>query len=71
MKRFVISFIAAVFLFGAAACQQMRESPIQEAERLLQWSTDTLEGFARQRERWDFGEQIRNSRALLIFPAMN
>ena len=70
MKRFVISFIAVVFLFGAAACQQMRESPIQEAERLLQWSTDTLEGFSRQRERWDFGEQIRNSRAILIFPAI-
>ena len=70
MKRLVISFIVVFFLFGVASCQQMRESPIQGADRLLQWSTDTIEGFTRKQERWDFGSQVGDARALLIFPAV-
>ena len=70
MKRLVISFILVFFLFGVTSCQQMRESPIQGADRLIQWSTDTIESFTRQQERWDFGDQIRDARALLIFPAI-
>lgn len=69
-KRLVFSVVFLLLLFGLTACQQMRESPIQGVDRLLQWSTDTLENFVRQPERWDFGNQISSSRAILIFPAV-
>jgi lipid-binding SYLF domain-containing protein len=65
-----VSVVFLLFLFGVTACQQMRESPIQGVDRLLQWSTDTLENFVRQPERWDFARKISGSRAIIIFPAV-
>jgi SH3 domain-containing YSC84-like protein 1 len=61
-----------VFVFGLAllsACQEMREEPPQTAARLIEWSADTVENFARLPQLKDFAGHIPSARGLLIVPS--
>jgi len=60
------------FAFGLAlvsACQEMRETPEQATARLLDWSADTVENFARLPQLKDFAGHIPAARGLLIVPS--
>ncbi len=70
MKRIAVLFIVLVGAFGLSACQEMRETPAQGTLRLLDWSADTLDNFARKPELRDFVRHIPTARAVMILPAM-
>ncbi len=70
MNRFVFFIVCVFVVFGTGACQQMRETPAQGVDRLLEWSTDTLQNFARKPELKDFASHIPDARALMILPAI-
>jgi len=70
MKRLAVLFVGLLAVFGASACQQMRETPTEGVDRLLEWSTDTVENFARKPELKDFASHIPKARAVLILPAI-
>lgn len=70
MNRMAVFVVAVVAVFGMTACQQMRETPAQGVDRLLDWSTDTVENFARKPELKDFTGHISDARALMILPAI-
>ena len=70
MKLLSIITLAIFVLCGTTSCQRMAESPVQKAGRVLQWSTDTLESFASKQDHWDFVNQIKDARALMILPAI-
>ncbi|NQV84159.1 MAG: lipid-binding SYLF domain-containing protein [Rhodospirillales bacterium] len=70
MKRLAVVIVAAFAAFGMSACQQMNESPVEGTERLLEWSADTVENFARKPELKDFARYIPDARAVMILPAI-
>jgi lipid-binding SYLF domain-containing protein len=70
MKRIAVLIVAVGVLFGTSACQQLRETPVEGVDRLLDWSADTLENFAAKRELKDFARHIPDARAVLILPAI-
>ncbi|MBT3307075.1 MAG: lipid-binding SYLF domain-containing protein [Alphaproteobacteria bacterium] len=70
MKRFATVIVAVVAVFAMSACQQMRETPAEGTERLLEWSADTVENFARKPELKNFATYIRGARAVMILPAI-
>ena len=70
MKRMAVLIVALFTVFGASACQQMRETPSEGADRLLDWSADTVENFAAKPELKDFASYIPGAHAVLILPAI-
>ncbi len=70
VKRFWIIFVLALGVFGLSGCQEMRETPAQGADRLIDWSADTLQNFARLSEFKSFVKHIPTARAVLILPAI-
>jgi lipid-binding SYLF domain-containing protein len=70
MNRFVVLVVCVFALFGTTACQQMRETPAEGVDRLLEWSSDTLENFARKPELRDFAHHVPKARAVMILPAI-
>ena len=70
MKRMAVLIVALFAVFGASACQQMRETPAEGADRLLAWSADTVENFAAKPELKDFASHIPGAHAVLILPAI-
>jgi lipid-binding SYLF domain-containing protein len=70
MNRFVVLVVCVFALFGTTACQQMRETPAEGVDRLLEWSSDTLENFARKPELRDFARHVPKARAVMILPAI-
>jgi len=74
MKRFRVLFVFAIGVlggvFGLSGCQEMRETPAQGADRLIDWSADTLQNFARLPELKTFVTHIPTARAVLILPAI-
>jgi lipid-binding SYLF domain-containing protein len=48
----------------------MRETPAEGVDRLLEWSSDTLENFARKPELRDFARHVPKARAVMILPAI-
>lgn len=69
MKKLALLLVVVAGLAGLAACQEFREEPPQTAERLLGWSADTVENFARLPQLKDFAGHIPSARALLIVPS--
>ena len=74
MKRFFAVLILAMGMlggvFGLSGCQEMRETPAQGADRLVDWSEDTLRNFARLPELKSFVKHIPTARAVMILPAI-
>ena len=70
MNRVVHLIVCVFIVFGGAACQQMRETPAEGANRLLEWSTDTVQNFAVKPELKSFTSHIHDARALMILPAI-
>ncbi len=70
MNRMAAFVVAGLAVIGTTACQQMRETPAEGVDRLLEWSTDTVQNFARKPELRDFARQIPNARAVMILPAI-
>ena len=64
----LIVFLAAVF--GLAACQEIRETPAEGTDRLLGWSTITVENFSRLPQLKDFVKFLPEAHAVLILPAV-
>jgi len=69
MRRQALMLAAACGLAVVAACQEMREEPPQTAARLIEWSADTVENFARLPQLKDFASHIPSARGLLIVPS--
>jgi len=67
--RKLAMLVAVVALFGLPACQEMREEPPQTADRLVEWSADTIDNFARLPQLKDFAGYIPGARGLLIVPS--
>jgi lipid-binding SYLF domain-containing protein len=65
-----MAFLAAA---GAAlalpACQEINETPAQTTARLVDWSADTVENFARLPQLKEFSRYIPSAKALLILPS--
>jgi len=70
MKRWITTTAALVLLAVLPACQEMRETPAEAAPRLVEWSADTIEDFARLPELKDFARHIPGARAVLVLPAI-
>ena len=70
MKRIAVVFVVLMSALGLSACQEMRETPAQGTQRLLNWSADTLNNFARKPEYKDFVRHIPTARAVMILPAI-
>ena len=70
MKRMAFLVVVLVSAFGLIACQEMRETPAEGADRLIVWSADTLQNFARLPELKDFVTHIPTARAVMILPAI-
>ncbi len=64
----LIVFLAGVF--GLAACQEIRETPAEGTDRLLDWSAITVENFSRLPELKDFAKFLPDAHAVLILPAV-
>ena len=64
----LIVFLAGVF--GLAACQELRETPAEGTDRLLGWSTITVENFSRLPQLKDFVKFLPEAHAVLILPAV-
>lgn len=61
--------VAALVAVGVGGCQELRETPAQGTERLIEWSADTVENFARLPQLKDFAGHIPKARGLLIVPS--
>ncbi len=64
----LIVFLAGVF--GLAACQEFRETPAEGTDRLIGWSTITVENFSRLPELKEFVKFLPDAHAVLILPAV-
>ena len=64
----LIVFLAGVF--GLAACQELRETPAEGTDRLLGWSTITVENFSRLPQLRDFVKFLPDAHAVIILPAV-
>ena len=64
----LIVFLAGVF--GLAACQEFRETPAEGTDRLIDWSTITVENFSRLPQLKDFAKFLPDAHAVLILPAV-
>ncbi|MGH6663015.1 MAG: lipid-binding SYLF domain-containing protein [Rhodospirillales bacterium] len=69
MKKLAFWIVLAFGLAPLSACQEMRETPEQATVRLLDWSADTVENFARLPQLKDFAGHIPSARGLLIVPS--
>jgi len=70
MKRLASVLVLAFGMLGLSGCQEMRETPAEGADRLVDWSADTLQNFARLPELKSFVAHIPGARAVLILPAI-
>ena len=74
MKRIAVVLVLAIGVlggaFGLSGCQELRETPAQGADRLVIWSSDTLQNFARLPELKSFVTHIPTARAVMILPAI-
>ncbi len=74
MKRIAAVVVLVFGAFGSAwglsGCQEMRETPAEGADRLIDWSAATLQNFARLPERKSFVTHIPTARAVMILPAI-
>lgn len=64
----LIVFLAGVF--GLGACQEIRETPAEGTDRLIGWSTITVENFSRLPELKEFVKFLPDAHAVLILPAV-
>lgn len=69
MRKLALVLFAAFGLAALPACQEMRETPEQATVRLLEWSADTVENFARLPQLKEFAGYIPSARGLLIVPS--
>lgn len=69
MRKLALVLVAAFGIAALPACQELRETPAQATLRLLDWSADTVENFARLPQLKDFAGHIPSARALLIVPS--
>lgn len=69
MRKLAFWIVLAFGLAPLSACQEMRETPEQATVRLLEWSADTIENFARLPQLKDFAGHIPSARGLLIVPS--
>ncbi len=70
MKRFAVLVLFLVGAWGLSGCQEMSETPAEGADRLVVWSADTLQNFARLPELKNFVAHIPTARAVMILPAI-
>lgn len=64
----LIVFLAGVL--GLGACQEIRETPAEGTDRLIDWSTITVENFSRLPQLRDFVKFLPDAHAVLILPAV-
>lgn len=64
----LIVFLAGVF--GLGACQEIRETPAEGTDRLIGWSTITVENFYRLPQLKEFVKFLPDAHAVLILPAV-
>ena len=64
--------LAVIFaaLVGLAGCQELRETPADGTARIIDWSVDTVDNFARLPELKEFSKSLPGARAVLILPAI-
>jgi len=57
-------------ILGLPACQELRETPAEASARLVDWSADTVENFARLPKLKEFAKSLPGARAMLVLPAI-
>ena len=70
MKRLVVLAVFLIGTLGLSACQELRETPAEGSVRLVDWSADTIENFARLPELKEFAKTLPDARAVMVLPAL-
>ncbi|MFQ5765375.1 MAG: lipid-binding SYLF domain-containing protein [Rhodospirillales bacterium] len=70
MKHMMLVAGLVAGLFGLQACQEFTETPAEGSARLVDWSADTVENFARLPQLKEFAKSLPDARAVLILPAI-
>ena len=70
MKRLVVLAVFLIGTLGLSACQELRETPAEGSVRLVDWSANTIENFARLPELKEFAKTLPDARAVMVLPAL-
>ncbi len=70
MRKSALLIVLLAGVFGLAACQEIRETPAEGTDRLLDWSVTTVENFSRLPQLKDFVKFLPDAHAVLILPAV-
>jgi SH3 domain-containing YSC84-like protein 1 len=68
MKKAVVFFAALAFSLGLSACADMRQSPVTEAQNLVNNARETVERFKGIPDLVHFAKYIPGARAVVVLP---
>lgn len=70
MRHMIVVVGLVAGLVGLQGCQEFTETPAEASARLVDWSADTVENFARLPQLKEFSKSLPDARAVLVLPAI-